>query len=93
MAKKQVLNDRQREEIVDYLRDRPWVMPSYVRGLRMNAKNMDLEQMRADLDLLETLAGLDVRTGRKSNEYKEIHAEMSIRQKNTADKKAQFVVE
>ena len=59
----------------------------------MNAKNMDIKQMRADLDLLEKLAELDVRTGRKSNEYKEIHAEMNIRQKSTADKKAQFVVE
>ena len=78
MAKKQVLNDRQRVEIVTYLRDRPWVMPSYVRGLRMSAKSMDFEKMRADLDLLEVLAGLDVRTGRKSNEYKEIHAQFVV---------------
>ena len=67
-------------------------MPSYVRGLRMNAKSMDFKKMRADLDMLQVLAELDIRTGRKTNEYKEIHAEMSIRQKNTVDKKAQFEV-
>ena len=54
-------------------------MPSYVRGLRMNAKSLDFEQMTADLGLLEDLAELDIRTGRKTNEYKEIHAEMTIR--------------
>ena len=92
MVKKQILNPRQREEIEAYLEDRPWVMPSYVRGLRMNAKNLDFEQMRSDLDLLEQLAELDIRTGRKSNEYKDMHAEMNIRQQGTRDTKAKFDV-
>ena len=92
MVKKQILNDRQRGEIILYMKARPWVMPTYVRGLRMNAKTLDFEQMRSDLALLEDLAELDVRTGRKSNEYKEIHAEMQIRQHNTIDAKAKFEV-
>jgi len=90
---KRILNDRQRQEVKAYLKDRPWVMPSYVRGLRMNAKKLDFEQMEADLVLLQQLSELDIRTGRKTNEYKELHAEMSIRQETTSDKKAQFVIE
>jgi hypothetical protein len=67
-------------------------MPSYVRGIRMNAKNLDFDQMRADLEMLETLALLDVRTGRKSNEFKNVHAQMQIRRTGTQDKKAEFAV-
>jgi len=89
---KKILNDRQREEVADYLDDRPWVMPPYVRGIRMNAKQLDFDQMRADIDLLQTLAELDLRTGRKSNEYKDIHAKMNIRQRGSVDTKAKFTV-
>lgn len=89
---KKILNDRQRQEVKDYLKDRPWVMPSYVRGLRMNAKKLDFEQMGSDLILLQKLAELDISTGRKSNNYKELHAEMNIQHQTSADQKAEFEV-
>jgi len=92
LVKKRLLNDRQRKEVGAYLRDRPWVMPSYVRGLRMNAKNLDFEQLTSDLAMLKALAELDIKTGRKSNEFKELHAEMQIRQPASVDAKAEFEV-
>ena len=58
----------------------------------MNAKNLDYEQMREDLNLLEQLATLDIRIGRKSNEFKELHAQMKIRQRGIIDKKARFEI-
>lgn len=92
MVKKQILNDRQRNEVKDYLSNRPWIMPSYVRSLRMNAKKLDYEQMYDDLHLLKELADLDVTIGRKTNESKEIHAKMRIRQRAAKDKKAKFEI-
>lgn len=58
----------------------------------MTAKSLDFEQMEADLAMLKQLSELDIRTGRKSNEFKELHAEMHIRQRGSADTKAEFEV-
>lgn len=88
LVKKQMLNDRQRREIQEYLVRRPNKMPAYVRGLRMTAKALDFEEMRKDLTLLEELSFLDIQIGRKSNDYKEIHAKMNIRQRASVDAKA-----
>ena len=53
----------------------------------------DLYHAESNLALLRTLSELDIRTGRKSTQFKEIFAEMHIRQKSTVDQKAEFVVE
>lgn len=46
-----VLNDRQRKEILVYLKERPDKMPSYVRGLRMEATRMFTQLEGRDWDL------------------------------------------
>ena len=88
MVKKQMLNDRQRREIEEYLANRPNKMPAYVRGLRMTARDLDFDKMRNDLVLLEELSMLDIQIGRKSNAYKDMHATMTVRHQGSADAKA-----
>jgi len=88
LVSKQILNDRQRDEIQTYLISRPNKMPTYVRGLRMTGRSLDFPQMREDLDLLEELSKLDVLIGRKTDDYKELHAELRLRRSNSSDAKA-----
>lgn len=88
LVKKQILNDRQRKEIKDYLLKRPNKMPAYVRGLRMTARTLNFDQMREDLVLLEELAILDIQIGRKSSAYKELHAQMMVRHRGEENIKA-----
>ena len=83
-----MLNERQRKEIEQYLASRPNKMPAYVRGLRMTAKDLDFDQMRGDLSLLEELSKLDIQIGRKSNAYRDMHATMTVRHQGAADAKA-----
>ena len=91
----QVLNDRQRKAIKKYLakeEPRPR-MGSYVRGLRRIAKQSDFEQMRADTDLLETLALAVIPIGRKPLLESDLTAEFKVRRKVTQDLNAEFKVQ
>lgn len=66
MVKKRLLSDRQRFEITKYLEERPSAMPDYVRSLRGICKTIDFETLKEDLKLMEQLARLKVKIGRKS---------------------------
>lgn len=88
LVRSQFLNDRQRRETIEYLRDRPRSMSGYVRGIRMSARQLDFKQIREDLDLLEELANLDLPTGRKSGDYAELPAELVLRRTASSDAKA-----
>lgn len=82
------MNNREREEITDYLQNKPPVMPPYVRMVRMLARKFDLKQMHDDIKLLEELATLNPKVGRKTNAYKELHAELKLRRSGSRDTKA-----
>jgi len=88
LVRRQFMNDRQREEVIDYLMNRPRSMSGYVRGIRMSARQLDFNQIREDLNLLEELANLEVPTGRKSSNYTELPAKMILRRSASSDAKA-----
>jgi len=82
MVKKRLMSERQREEVEEYLAKRPNKMSGYVRGVRMAAKKLDFKQLFRDLKTLETLANLDVQIGRKSSDYRELKAEVTLAPKD-----------
>jgi hypothetical protein len=67
-------------------------MPDGVRQARIRAQQIDFEQMRKDCELLEELAALDLKTGRKSLAYRDQRADFMIRQRSEREVKAELSV-
>jgi len=65
-------------------------MPDSVRQARVRAQQIDYDQMRADLVLLEQLANLDLKMGRKKIGYRDQRADFSIRHKEDKEVKAEL---
>jgi hypothetical protein len=64
------MTDKQREEIVDYIENRPQIMPGSIRQIRFQIKGIDLDQVIEDVEILNKLSSIKVPIGRKSNEVK-----------------------
>jgi hypothetical protein len=77
---KELLTERQRNEIEKYLEDQPNTMPQYIRSLRNLLKKIDYEQMDSDLALMKKLSGLVVPMGRKKNDWQNLQARVLVRQ-------------
>ena len=65
MVRAYLLTPEQREAIKVYLRVRPRSMGQSMRALRHRSQQLDLEQMRRDVDLVERLATIPMSKGRK----------------------------
>ena len=66
MVRSFILNDKQRQAIEDYIENRPSVMTSQIRQLRLRVKRLDYDQMSSDLELLGRLRDLKIPKGRKA---------------------------
>lgn len=87
--KKTLLSERQRSEIESYLRERPSAMPNYVRTLRGICKTIDFGLLRKDLELMEELARIKVKIGRKTA-HRDQRARMVVRHPSQAEMRAGF---
>ena len=78
---KKLLTDRQRNEIIEYLRVLPNGMPQYIRGLKNQIKGLDFDAMEKDLALMRRLSELEIPMGRKKINWRQLPAYVTIRQK------------
>ena len=78
MVRSFILNDNQRQAIEDYIENRPNVMTSQIRQLRLRVKKLDYDQMSSDLELLGRLRDLKIPKGRKA---KDVAAGFTVVQK------------
>lgn len=67
-------------------------MPDGVRQARIRAQQIDFDQMKKDCELLEELANLDLKTGRKSHAYRDQRAAFTIRRGNEEEIKAELEI-
>ena len=67
-------------------------MPDGVRQARIRAQQIDFDQMKEDLDLLEELANLNLKTGRKTIAYRDQRASFMVRQRAAEAVKAEVNV-
>ena len=76
MVRSFILNDKQRQAIEDYIENRPNVMTSQIRQLRLRVKKLDYDRMTSDLELLGRLRDLKIPKGRKN---KDVAASFTVR--------------
>ena len=89
MVSSRVLPEEQREQIQHYLEYRPIKMPDVVRQIRSKVnREMDLDQMESDIQLLRRLASLDLKIGRPTEEERDMKAIGLIRHKKGDEVKA-----
>jgi len=65
MVRAYLLTQAQRDAITAYLKDRPRSMGQSMRALRHRSKQLDLEQIKRDVDLVEQLVNVPMTRGRK----------------------------
>jgi hypothetical protein len=98
-----IYTERQRKEILAYLKEMPNAMPPYVRQLRKAARRVnfeeaaqqlaeDYDQVVKDLVLMQRLADLEIPIGRKKKGFRDMYATARVRQTDSKDAKAEFEV-
>lgn len=65
MVSTYILNESQRNAILDYLENRSGPMPSNMRALRFRSKQIDFKQMKYDIDLVKQLINIQMKRGPK----------------------------